>query len=54
MLSAIRSREVATAMVLEGPVDGTVFVGFVEHFLVPVLRPGDIVVMDNLPSHKVK
>ena len=54
MLSAIRSSKVATAMVIEGPIDGTVFVGFVEHFLVPVLGPGDIVVMDNLPSHKVK
>lgn len=54
MLSAIRSDKVATAMVTNGPVDGLVFLGFVQHFLVPVLRPGDIVVMDNLPSHKVK
>jgi transposase len=54
MLSAIRSTEVATAMVLEGAIDGPTFLGFVEHFLVPVLRPGDIVVMDNLSSHKVK
>lgn len=54
MLSALRSKEVATAMVIEGPVDGPVFLGFVEHFLVPALRPGDIVVMDNLSSHKVK
>lgn len=54
MLSAIRPREVATAMVIEGPIDGTVFVGFVEQFLAPTLKPGDMVVMDNLPSHKVK
>ena len=54
MLSAIRSDRVATAMVTDGPVDGLVFLGFVEHFLVPVLHPGDIVVMDNLNSHKVK
>jgi len=54
MLSAIRPQEVATAMVIEGAIDGLVFVGFVEHFLAPILKPGDIVVMDNLPSHKVK
>jgi transposase len=53
MLSAIRSDRVAAAMVTDGPVDGLVFLGFIEHFLVPVLRPGDIVVMDNLNSHKV-
>jgi len=54
MLSALRSDTVATAMVTDGPVDGLVFMGFVTHFLVPVLKPGDIVVMDNLSSHKVK
>ncbi|HXK37032.1 MAG TPA: IS630 family transposase [Candidatus Paceibacterota bacterium] len=54
MLSALRSDTVATAMVTKGAVDGLVFLGFVQHFLVPVLKPGDIVVMDNLPSHKVK
>ena len=54
MISAIRSRGVATAMVTQGATDAVVFRGFVEHFLVPVLKPGDIVVMDNLSSHKVK
>jgi len=54
MISAIRSDGVATAMVTEGATDALVFRGFVEHFLVPVLMPGDIVVMDNLSSHKVK
>lgn len=53
MISAIRTGGVATAMVTEGATDATVFRGFVEHFLVPVLRRGDIVVMDNLSSHKV-
>lgn len=41
-------------MVTDGATDALVFRGFVEHFLVPVLRRGDIVVMDNLSSHKVK
>ena len=53
MISAIRYDSVATAMVTEGSTNALVFRGFVEHFLVPVLRPRDIVVMDNLSSHKV-
>lgn len=53
MISAIRTDGVATAMVTEGATNALVFRGFVEHFLVPILRPGDIVVMDNLSSHKV-
>jgi transposase len=53
MISAIRAGGVATAMVTAGATDAVVFRGFVEHFLVPVLRHGDIVVMDNLSSHKV-
>jgi transposase len=53
MISAIRSGGVATAMVTEGATDGVIFRGFVEHFLVPVLKRRDIVVMDNLSSHKV-
>ena len=52
MISAIRHDGVATAMVTEGPTDALTFRGFVEHFLAPVLRQGDIVVMDNLSSHK--
>ena len=39
-------------MVIEGATDRLVFEGFVEFFLVPVLRPGDIVVLYNLSSHK--
>lgn len=54
MISAIRLSGVATAMVTDGPTDATVFTGFTEHFLAPVLKKGDIVVMDNLSSHKVK
>jgi hypothetical protein len=53
MISAIRTGGVVTAMVMEGATDALVFRGFIEHFLAPVLRRGDIVVMDNLPAHKV-
>ena len=54
MVSAIRSTGVATAMTRDGAIDGLVFRGFTEHFLVPVLRQGDIAVMENLSSHKVQ
>ena len=40
------------AMVLDGPIDGLCFAGFCEHFLAPALAPGDLVVLDNLSSHK--
>lgn len=53
MISAIRLTGVATAMVTDGPSNALVFRGFTEHFLVPILNEGDIVVMDNLSSHKV-
>lgn len=39
-------------MVLDGAMDGACFLAYVEQMLVPVLTPGDIVVMDNLPAHK--
>lgn len=39
-------------MVLDGAMHGSAFLAYVEQILVPTLRPGDIVVMDNLPAHK--
>ena len=39
-------------MVLDGPMNGPAFLAYVEQVLVPTLRPGMIVVMDNLPAHK--
>ena len=36
----------------DGPINGLSFLAYVTQFLVPTLRPGDIVVMDNLGSHK--
>ena len=52
MISAIRARGVAAAMVVHGPTDQIVFRGFLDWQLVPQLKRGDIVVMDNLSSHK--
>ena len=55
MLSAIRSTGVIqdASVVFDGPTDAIVFRGYVERCLAPSLRAGDIVVMDNLSSHKV-
>ena len=39
-------------MVLDGPMTGDAFLAYVEQMLAPTLKPGDIVVMDNLPAHK--
>lgn len=39
-------------MVLDGPMHGVAFLAYVEQVLIPTLRPGDIVIMDNLPAHK--
>jgi transposase len=39
-------------MTLDGPVNRLAFEAFVEQVLAPTLRPGDIVIMDNLSSHK--
>jgi transposase len=41
------------AMVLDGPMNGPAFLAYVEQVLAPTLRPGQIVIMDNLPAHKV-
>jgi len=40
-------------MLLDGPMNGECFLAWVEHMLAPTLRPGHLVVMDNLPAHKV-
>ncbi len=55
LLSAIRRTGVIeeASILFDGPTDALVFRGYVEQCLAPSLRPGDIVVMDNLASHKV-
>jgi len=52
-VAALRVGEIAAPCVFDGPMDGPSFRAYVEQFVVPILRQGDIVVMDNLPSHKV-
>lgn len=52
-VGALRAQGVVAPLVLDGPIHGSAFHAWVEQMLVPHLRPGDIVVMDNLGSHKV-
>ena len=49
---ALRLSGMTAPMVLDGAMNGAAFLAYVEQVLVPTLRPGDIVVMDNLPAHK--
>jgi transposase len=51
-LAALRQDRVEAPWLLDGPINGERFRLYVEKMLVPTLRPGDIVVMDNLGSHK--
>jgi len=51
-VAALRTNGIAAPFVLDGPINRSAFEIYVEKVLVPELRPGDIVVMDNLSSHK--
>ena len=51
--AGLRVNRLSAPMVIDGPMDGDVFRAYVERVLVPELVPGDVVVMDNLPAHKV-
>ena len=51
-VAALTVRGIVTAMSFDGATDTPTFVSFVEHFLTPVLRPGQVVVLDNLAPHK--
>ena len=51
-LAGLRRHAITAPFVFEGPINGEIFKTYVADVLVPTLRPGDIVVMDNLGSHK--
>ena len=51
-LAALRYDRVTAPCVIDGPINGDCFLAYVEQCLIPTLAPGDIVVMDNLGSHK--
>ena len=52
-IAALRCDGVTAPMVTDGPINGAIFLAWVQEFLSPTLRPGDIVIADNLSSHKV-
>ena len=51
-VAGLRNSGMVAPMVLDGPINGELFQDYVDQVLVPELQPGDVVVMDNLGSHK--
>jgi transposase len=52
-LAGLRHDRIDAPCVIDGPIDGETFRAWVEQFLAPTLKRGDIVIMDNLAAHKV-
>ena len=52
-VAGLRHRAMVAPFVLEGAMNGPMFLAYVQQFLAPTLKRGDIVVMNNLPVHKV-
>jgi transposase len=53
LVAALRYDGLTAPLVLDGPMDGAAFRAYVQQHLAPTLQPGDLVIMDNLASHKV-
>ena len=53
-IGALRHDRIDAPCVIDGPINGTLFTAYVEQILAPTLAPGDIVILDNLGSHKGK
>ncbi len=53
-LAALRHDRIDAPWFIEGPINGESFRAYVEYVLLPTLHPGDIVILDNLGSHKSK
>ena len=52
MVAALRPTQLTATAVFDGPIDTDTFRAYIEQVLVPTLRPGDVVVLDNLAAHK--
>ena len=52
VVAALRPTELTATAVFDGPIDTVTFRAYVEQVLVPTLRPGDVVILDNLAVHK--
>ncbi len=53
LVAGLRLDGMTAPMVIDGAMDGEAFLAWTAQMLAPTLRPGDVVVMDNLPAHKV-
>lgn len=51
-VAGLRSYGISAPLVVDGAMNGELFLAYVEQQLAPTLQPGDVVVMDNLPAHK--
>ncbi len=52
-VAALRNDRITAPFVVDAPMDGEIFLVYLEQCLAPTLSPGEIVIMDNLPAHKV-
>jgi transposase len=52
-IAGLRVDSLTAPLVIDAPMNGVIFLAYIEQFLAPTLKPGDIVIMDNLPAHKV-
>jgi transposase len=53
-IAALRHNSIGAPCLFDGPINGSVFLAWVRQSLVPTLRPGEVVIMDNLGSHRGK
>lgn len=53
LVAGLRLGAMTAPMVIDGAMDGKAFTAYAETILAPTLSPGDIVILDNLPAHKV-
>src|SRR5712664_1138220 len=52
-VAALRCAALTAPCVIDGPMNGNAFLAYVEQILAPTLKPGDVIVLDNLSAHKV-
>jgi len=52
-VAGLRSTALTAPCVIDGPMNGNAFLAYVEQVLAPTLKPGDVVVLDNLSAHKM-
>ena len=53
LVAGLRLGGLMAPMIVDGAMNGDAFTAYAESFLAPTLAPGDVVIMDNLPAHKV-